>query len=203
MEKMPEKKTPVKLAIWGDGLVCDEWAKRILAAHPVNEIVNKSRPEETSTSLLKDFSAQIAKVAPDAILLAVGMYDAALKPGFMPLTSTDDFQKNLVTLVAKAKEQTERVYLLGLYKADEERGFTIASETEEICFSNAATNKRDQIIFEFSQKSRSAYIHLFDLIDPNEDTADGLHLNQAGYTKAFSQLSPRLLNPELIAQAKV
>jgi lysophospholipase L1-like esterase len=182
----------MRIGIWGDSIVygkCDSeglgWVGRWRASlfkQDEIEIYNFGVCRDSSEDVLKRFSAEVESISPDLIIISVGLNDAKISTGqtetHVPL---DRFKKNIQALLISSQKYTQKIYLLGLTRADD--GFIRHTGTR---FLNEIIEKYNLALLESARDCGVIFIPMFDRLDPFADLADGLHPNGIGYGKMFN-----------------
>ncbi len=128
------------------------------------------------SDVLKRFDVEAQSINPDTIILAVGINDSphATHPFGTKLST---FEKQYGQLLAKARNFTEKIILVGL---------TNVSSRIDL-YSNSKIEKYDDIIKKIAESQKLPFIDLFGSLKKDE-IADGLHPNASGHQKIFEKV---------------
>jgi len=182
----------MRIGIWGDSIVygkCDSeglgWVGRWRASlfkQDEIEIYNFGVCRDSSEDVLKRFPTEVGSISPDIIVISVGLNDAKIPVGqtetHVPL---DRFKKNIQALLTSSQKYAQKIYLLGLTKADD--GFIRHTGTR---FLNEIIEKYNLALLESAQDCGVVFIPMFEHLDTSTDLSDGLHPNKTGYEKMFN-----------------
>ncbi len=158
------------------------------AQDPYNAVYNLGVCGHTANDVLKRFDAEakariVHKRPGDAflILLSVGTNDACL-PGDerKPNNTPEQFDKDVRSLLEKAKAYDAKLGWIGLLAVDE----TKARPYEDTSFSNERVKLFNGIAQKACAERGVPFLDVFDLLS-KEELADGLHPNERGHEKLW------------------
>ena len=157
---------------------------------PYNAVYNLGVPGDTSKDLVKRFDVEASSRIKylregdrHVIILAIGLNDSRLNKGKVE-TSLKDFEKNVNSLIKKAKKHTKEILIIGLTPVDE----ILTKDYEDTSFSNERIQKYNDLLREISFKQGIPFLDIFSelsLINYEILLKDGLHPNSEGYKEIF------------------
>ena len=140
----------------------------------------------STRDLLYRLSIQSAQTLYDkeAIFIAIGVNDSVFYSDGRNFMFEQEFEDNLDKLIKQAKGFTNKIYLVGLAKVDEQKVCPYPESRSGKSWKNDRIEKFDGIIKNLSQENDVQYIEMFDLLK-KEDLFDGLHVNTLGQKKCL------------------
>jgi lysophospholipase L1-like esterase len=85
-----------------------------------------------------------------------------------------------------------KVIFLGGAKFEESK--TMPVSWCNLCYTNENQEKYNNIIREVAERNNCIFIDIFDMIDGNDLSNDGLHYNSQGHKKIFELVKRSLIN---------
>lgn len=175
------------------------------AKEKYNAVYNLGVPGDTSSDLLKRFeteaSARIKKRWPKdkyAIVFSIGTNDSASKEKEgNPINDLNTLSKNMLKLISKAKEFTDRVLVMGLWPVDEER----VQPYEAYYFSNERIKNYHEAIKGICNEMNVPFLDKFEELinsDYKQLLLDGLHGTKEGYEKLYCFVKDWLLENKIL-----
>lgn len=173
---------------------------------------NLSIPNHTLRELLDRFKSEaIARLrslpgeSEYMFIFAIGTNDSRyFKKESKRDSSPEEFKKNLLQLISMAQKLSEKIVFVGLLPCNEEQ---VQRRSEQQNWPEVFGNES---IFEFNSilesicKEKS--LHFIDLfskfkeIDYTHLLSDGIHLNSAGHTKAYSIIKSYLITHHILEE---
>lgn len=191
----------VNILIFGDSITYGAWDKEKggwvnrlrLALESKSEIYfniyNLGIPGEITTNLQKRFdnecNCRFNTNDKTIIIFAIGINDSQIIEGKSNVL-IDDFKKNIIELIDKAKQYTTHILFIGLTKVDENRTKPVSWDNN-ISYSNEEVVKYNEELKNICEEKVINYLDTFNLLD-SKDLDDGLHPNKNGHKKLCEQI---------------
>lgn len=151
-------------------------------------VYNHGINAETSTAILKRLESEANPRNPTTIIIAIGVNDSAyILDTNEAITSIDTFENNLQEIINKAKQFTERIFLLGLALGDDSLLKPFPESNRGKSYDFQRVKNYNQKIKEAAEENKCTYIPLLDALH-KEDFSDGLHPNEQGHRKIFESI---------------
>jgi lysophospholipase L1-like esterase len=185
------------ICIFGDSIVwgasdCEKggWAD-CLKNHLMDDdidVYNLGISGDTTEDLLKRFDTEAGARNPDIIIFAIGINDSLSldKEGLIK------FQKNISTLVNKARKFTNKIIFIGLTNVDESRTTPYLSEETGEAYNNQSIGEYDEIIKSFCEENNLTFVDVLGLLINDDDLCDGLHPGSIGHQKLFEAIKEKI-----------
>ena len=185
------------ICIFGDSIVwgasdCEKggWAD-CLKNHLMDDdidVYNLGISGDTTEDLLKRFDTEAEARNPDIIIFAIGINDSLSldKDGLIK------FQKNISTLVNKARKFTNKIIFIGLTNVDESRTTPYLSEETGEAYNNQSIGEYDEIIKSFCEENNLTFVDVLGLLINDDDLCDGLHPGSIGHQKLFEAIKEKI-----------
>lgn len=150
------------------------------------EIYNLSISGGTTNTILERFETEAKIREADALIFQSGGNDSYLKgkDGDNQI-SLDQFEKNINTIIDKAKTITSKIVFIGFKNVDEAR--TRPVSWKDIHYVNEEIKRYCQTMKKVCDQKGVLFLDIFGLLD-SEDLEDGLHPNASGHQKIFLQV---------------
>ena len=117
-------------------------------------------------------------------MFAIGINDAQFIHSTNSIrVSLDEFQRNLVKLLAIAKKFTDKIAFVGLTAVDESKTRPVLWTTER-SYTNENIKRLDSVIEKFCHANTLGFVSM-DGVITHADLFDGLHPNSKGHQKVF------------------
>ncbi|MFA5729652.1 MAG: GDSL-type esterase/lipase family protein [Candidatus Paceibacterota bacterium] len=181
------------ICIFGDSIVwgasdCEKggWAdslKNYLMDDDI-DVYNLGISGNTTEDLLERFDVEAGARNPDIVIFAIGINDSLSldKDGLIK------FQKNISSLVNKAKKITDKIIFIGLTSVDESRTTSYSSEETGEAYNNQSIGEYDEIIKSFCEDNNLIFVDMLGLLINDADLCDGLHPSSIGHKKMFERI---------------
>jgi len=159
---------------------------------------NQGVSGDNTNDLLARFKVECEAREPQIIIFAIGINDSQyVKTKDNPRVPLKEFQNNLVELINRAKNFSDKIVFVGLTKVEESKVMPIPWSDEEKFYDNESIAKYNAIIEKISTENNLPFVNLLDLLEPN-DLDDGLHPNSEGHKKMFLKIKEFLLNSKIV-----
>lgn len=161
-------------------------------------IFNLGISADTSEDILARFDieagARLRTGRDGAIIFANGTNDAR-QDGNQPWAGTGTYQKNMQTLIDKAKSLTDRIMLVGMAPCEEDK--TTPVFWRDITYTNDRIQRVDNVMKQLAKDNQLAYVEIFEPLlakmkAGEELFADGLHPNNQGHELIYQTVRPQL-----------
>lgn len=160
---------------------------------------------DTTKTLLERFDSEakarikfIRDQDRQVIVFSIGINDSRLlSKQKIAETEINDFEKNIQTLIDKAKKHTREIIFIGLTPVNE----SITSNYEGTTFTNKRINLFNSKIKEICKKNGLPFFDLFkefSELDYFELLSDGLHPNSEGYVEIFELVKNFLIQNHIL-----
>jgi len=175
------------------------WVNRLwlfLADHePYSPIFNLGIDGGTSKTILERFEKEAHVRNAGVLIFQTGGNDASTASlnGLCNI-SLDDFKKNILEIIEKAKLVTDKIVFLDLKNCDETK--TLPVSWGEYYYNNENILKYSKAMEDICKEKGVLFLDIEKL--ENDEFEDGLHPNAKGHQKIFLQVKDFLLNKKLI-----
>ncbi|MEK7097673.1 MAG: GDSL-type esterase/lipase family protein [Patescibacteria group bacterium] len=154
------------------------------------EIYNLSISGGTTETILARFESEAKIRRADTLIFQTGGNDAAYdKNTKESLVPADQFEKNIETIIKRAKALTENIIFISFKNCDESK--TVPVSWCDLCYTNELIEEYNNIMKNVCNKYDIKFIDIFGLLD-NSDFEDGLHPNAAGHKKIFEVVKKQI-----------
>jgi lysophospholipase L1-like esterase len=185
------------IGIWGDSITFGAgdsealgWVGRLRKHYFSDDeisIYNRGVCGNTTTDLLKRFDIEASSIRPDIIVFAIGINDSKFPRDKKENTvALEEFKQNIEKLLSKAKDLSEKIFVVGLTRVGEK--WTDAGSA----FLDEEISRYDNALKEITEKENLVFIPVSDALLIPEDLHDGLHPNNSGYQKMFDAIRTAL-----------
>jgi len=196
----------MRIGVWGDSITfgaCDTeclgWVGRLRKAlftqYEGTSVYNRGISGDTSQDLMKRFPVELASLAPEVVIIAIGINDTVYRESQedtdVPLT---EFKENIKELVRLARAQSKRMYIVGLTNVIDELLQPFPWSSSGKCYANAVIERFNRALEELCAELDVPYISTYGTLAA-EDLADGIHPNAAGYDKLEKLIQSRIELP--------
>lgn len=148
-------------------------------------------PGETSEGLVKRIDIELKPRNPNTIIIATGINDTIyIKSKNKEAVSQENFIKNIRKIIDIAKKYTNNILILGLTRVIEEHTTPILWNDDEMYFNNTI-KKYDKALEEFCNTNNIEYIKMFDLLEDEDFSDDGIHPNEKGHEKIYKVINEK------------
>lgn len=184
------------ICVLGDSIVYGAWddakhgyVNRLKEKYNQNQntenIYGLGIPGETTEGLLKRIDSELNPREPSAIIIAVGLNDTIyIKSKNRENVSLEGFIDNISKIIDVAKKYTDNILVLGLTKVIESLTTPILWNDDEMYFNNTI-KKYDKALEVFCNNNNIDYIKMFDLLEDEDFSDDGIHPNEKGHEKIY------------------
>ncbi len=164
-----------------------------------HSVFNLSISGDTTNEVLARFDAEakarVWRGQPLAVVIAVGTNDARID-GDIAFMDRDRYAENLKAIIAKAKQVTDKVLLVGLPACDE-LSTTPVAWNPDITYTNGRLEQFEQTATSVATAANVLFVPLFSTFrlraaEGAQLWADGLHPNETGHMLIFEQVKPAL-----------
>lgn len=174
------------------------WVNRLwlyFAEHddPYVEVCNLSISGGTSEDVLKRFESEAKAREATALVFQTGANDAAYRNtegNFQVMPEA--FEKNIESIITKARALTGRIMWLGSKGVDESRTTPIPWRPD-LFYTNANTERYNGIIQSVCETQNVPYCDLAGIVNKDE-LDDGIHPTAQGHQKLFQKILPEIQN---------
>ena len=157
----------------------------------IENIYGLGIPGETSEGLVKRIDIELKPRNPNTIIIATGINDTIyIKSKNKEAVSQENFIKNIRKIIDIAKKYTNNILILGLTRVIEELTTPILWNDDEMYFNNTI-KKYDKALEEFCNTNNIEYIKMFDLLEDEDFSDDGIHPNEKGHEKIYKVINEK------------
>ena len=157
----------------------------------IENIYGLGIPGETSEGLVKRIDIELKPRNPNTIIIATGINDTIyIKSKNKEAVSQENFIKNIRKIIDIAKKYTNNILILGLTRVIEEHTTPILWNDDEMYFNNTI-KKYDKALEEFCNTNNIEYIKMFDLLEDEDFSDDGIHPNEKGHEKIYKVINEK------------
>lgn len=157
----------------------------------IENIYGLGIPGETTEGLLKRIDVELKPRNPNTIIIAIGVNDTIyVKSKNKENVSIESFINNIKKIIEIAKKYTNNILVLGLTKVIEKLTTPILWNDDEIYFNNTI-KKYDKALEEFCNINNIEYIKMFDLLEDEDFSNDGIHPNEKGHEKIYEVINEK------------
>ena len=190
------------ICVLGDSIVYGAWdeekhgyvnrlKKEIKNNKKIENIYGLGIPGETSEGLVKRIDIELKPRNPNTIIIATGINDTIyIKSKNKEAVSQENFIKNIRKIIDIAKKYTNNILILGLTRVIEELTTPILWNDDEMYFNNTI-KKYDKALEEFCNTNNIEYIKMFDLLEDEDFSDDGIHPNEKGHEKIYKVINEK------------
>lgn len=166
------------------------WLDFIKKDEGETEVYNLSISGGTTETILARFESEAKIRRADTLIFQTGGNDAAYDKNVREsLVPVDQFEKNIETIIKRAKALTESIIFIGFKNCDESK--TIPVSWCNLCYTNELIKKYNGLMKDVCEKNGIKFIDIFGLLE-NADFEDGLHPNASGHQKLFEAIKEQL-----------
>ncbi len=151
---------------------------------------------DTSTGIMKRFDIEAEAREPNVIMFAIGANDCTYKEWRTYTVEPNDFRKNIITVIDKAKQYTDTIVIIWLILCDETKMMPIP-RVPELSLDMKGIIVFNTILKEVAIETWVLFIDMLDVIH-KEDLEDWCHPNTTGHEKMFIRIKDVLLNKKII-----
>ena len=190
------------ICVLGDSIVYGAWdeekhgyvnrlKEEIKNNKKIENIYGLGIPGETSEGLVKRIDIELKPRNPNTIIIATGINDTIyIKSKNKEAVSQENFIKNIRKIIDIAKKYTNNILILGLTRVIEEHTTPILWNDDEMYFNNTI-KKYDKALEEFCNTNNIEYIKMFDLLEDEDFSDDGIHPNEKGHEKIYKVINEK------------
>jgi len=147
---------------------------------------------DTTEDVLRRFDIEANARRPDMVIFAIGVNDSAYrKTKDRSITKIDVFEKNIYTLIEKARKFTKEIVFVGLCKGSDRETMPLPASRTGKCFSKANARAYNKIIKKCCSDKNLLFIDIMDKIKDSE-FCDGLHPTKEGHEKIFKEVKEKI-----------
>ena len=147
---------------------------------------------ETTDGILERFDAEAAARKPDMVIFATGINNSTYrKTKDYPITTVDDFEKNIYALIKKARKFTTEIVFVGLCLGDEKLVMPLPASKTGKCFTKKNLKIYNEIIKKCCFNENVLFIDIIDKLT-NDDFCEGLHPSTGGHKKIFQEVKKKI-----------
>lgn len=161
------------------------------------ETYNLGISGDTTREVLERFDVEANSREPKILIFSIGDNDSSYRDSigdyFVPL---EEFGNNILKLISKSKQITDKILFLGIKRVDEEKT-TPVEWNKEAYYRNKDIELYDNKLRKTCKDAGVGYVGLKDVIGLN-DLSDGLHPNETGHEKIFLKVKEFLIENKWI-----
>ena len=199
------------LCIWGTSITWGSfdtekggWVNRLRLHFDINDIYlnvyNLGIAGETSAGILERFEVEAKAREPGIVVFDVGINDAAyVRAENRHQVEEEQFENNLKLLAEKAKQFTEKIFLIAPKGVDESRTDPIPWHPELSYFNKDIARYAD-IVRKVGEETGATCIEIGEL--QADDLYDGLHPNARGHEKIFQEIKKFLEKEKILPRSE-
>lgn len=150
----------------------------ITSCHVFNMGISGQSTTEILERLERECKGRVLDDANNIIVIAAGINDTQILEGEI-INDEDRFKSNVIALLNKAKDLTDKVIYLGLTPVDDSRTDPVYWDKTR-AWKSELVESYDNIISEICSEMGIRYVYVYDQIDPATNE-DGLHPSEAGH----------------------
>ncbi|MCK5491238.1 MAG: NUDIX domain-containing protein [Candidatus Pacebacteria bacterium] len=147
---------------------------------------------ETTDGILERFDIEAEARKPDMVIFATGINDSAYrKIKDYPLTTIDDFEKNIYVLIKKARRFTKEIVFVGLCLGNERLTMPLPASKTGKCFTKENAIIYNEIIKKCCFNENVLFVDIIEKLK-NNDFYEGLHPTKKGHEKIFKAVKDNI-----------
>ncbi|MCK5413565.1 MAG: NUDIX domain-containing protein [Candidatus Pacebacteria bacterium] len=147
---------------------------------------------ETTDGVLERFDAEAVARKPDMIIFAIGINDSTYrKTKDYPITTVVAFEKNIYSLIKKARKFTKEIVFVGLCLGDERLMMPLPASKTGKCFTRENLIIYNDIIRKCCFNENVLFIDVIDKVKDG-DFCEGLHPSISGHKKIFQEVKKKI-----------
>jgi len=147
---------------------------------------------DTTRELLMRFDVEARARKPDVVIFAVGVNDSLYKKTHdNPGVPIGEFEQNMLELIGKARQFTDRIVVVGLVKGSDDVTRPLVQSTTGKCYDKKRTKEYSETLRSVAEKEKLTFVDVFDRLD-DWDFDDGIHPNINGHLKLYEQVRKAL-----------
>lgn len=181
--------------VWGASDSAGGWATRLrvsMFAEFGTEIYPLGITGNTTDDLLQRFDAEAASREPNIIIFAIGINDSVFSDdpqnSWVPIAQ---FEKNILELITRARTHTDKIFFVGLTPVDDAKTKPLPWAIPYCC-SMEVVLRYDAALRNVCAANNAEYISIDGLLSTT-DLSDGIHPNDAGHEKIYTQVRAALI----------
>jgi len=142
----------------------------------------------TSSDIVNRFKPESAARNPTDIVFAFGVNDSGyFRTLDKPIVQLEEFVTNVQTLITQAKEFTQNITFIGLTLGNDSILKPFPGSSRGKSYDASRVKKYDETLKEIVEKNSCRFISLANILVA-EDFMDGLHPNDKGHSKMFTEI---------------
>ncbi len=190
----------VKICVFGDSITWgarlafrDAWANLLRsylesASDEYVELYDLGIDGNVSSDVVERFDVEAEARNPEVIFFAFGVNDSCyLESDGNRLVDEDNFERNVLMMIGKAKKYSEKIIFVGLCKGEDVLTCPLPQSTTGKCYDKESTGRYNDILKKVCKKEGVVFINIFDKLK-DDDFDDGLHPNSNGHVKIFEEV---------------
>ncbi len=185
------------------------WVQRLRSYYDEFEVQYSSNEQPTifnlgvsgdkAADVINRFEAETkarwSKLDRIAFIFSIGTNNAAVDVGGREWSSPDEYYRQLIDLVEKARRYSNKIMFVGLAPCEEHK--TVPVAWADIEYTNARLKLFEDVMRQFCKQQGIPHIPLFEtMVERNkpgrELFADGLHPNNDGHQMIYELVRPEL-----------
>jgi len=162
------------------------------------ELYDLGIDKDTTDDLLKRFYAESKARRPNIIIFAIGVNDSSYgETKNSPLVPIKNFEKNLLKLIQKSREFTDKIIFIGLAKGNDHMTVPLPRSTTGKCYNKENVKIYNKIIRKVCAIKKVSFVNIINELN-DKDFYDGLHPNSQGHQKIFEIVKDFLIENKII-----
>ena len=158
---------------------------------------------DTTEGVLKRFDIEAAARKPDMVIFAIGVNDSAYrKTKDHPLVPLDIFEKNIHTLIKKARKFTKEIVFVCLCKGSDRETMPLPASKTGKCFEKKNAKIYNEVIKKCCSSENILFIDIINKLKDSE-FCDGLHPAKEGHNKIFKEVKDKIKLWKQIKRLKI
>ena len=147
---------------------------------------------DTSEDVLRRFDIESAARKPDIVIISIGVNDSAYrKTKDYPIATVDVFEKNIYSLIKKARKFTKEIIFVGLCLGDEQLTMPLPASKTGKCFNKENVRVYNDIIKKCCYNENVLFVDVIDKL-ADGDFCEGLHPSVSGHKKVFKEVKNKI-----------